>query len=980
MSTVIRTIPAILAALFAATATLTANAADRSWNAESTGGSEMPYNIWDTSSAGWNASIGNGNNLHFNLAEKTYFNSESGNQIASDFDVDSGDYVFTGPLKFLALKAGAANSTVSIAKKNGNWTVHQWGFFLGNSANSTVVFTNVSGNVTAQNPQQEWLYYIGYAAGSYAKIVNLSGDWTFPKHLLLTDNASATGIIETFDGTWTISNGNLLCIGNKGRGEFIMQGGALNASGTLRINDQGNGTLTVNGGSVTVGGNLEFGNSSGNATGTLTIKGGNVSVASAKCVQFTKGTGTINLDGGTLTTKQVKTNGGTGTLNFNGGTLKANAVADDGLIKSGVTVNVGAGGGTIDCNGNDITIRAALGQSSDTGGMTFTGGNGNTISFDTEASIRYKGITTITPGTRLAHYYLGNSKNVISNGIVVAGMPAQGDVIFTCTRGGGYTLKGVNLDNVKCPLAPNTKFELDASNTNIVVTSVGQTINYWTGAIDNDLGKAGNWSNNTVPNGENACIFSTNAVTLTKGSDFTPTAITFLEGSAAVTINGDDFHNIVAVTNLSSVSHTINAKVYFAGDIQVKQAAMAETGDLSKAHVTFAGGAFAAAGCSLESGNYAAVYSRCIFGKYYLAPTSVSPWTAQYQGSSKRVCVADGSYLDVPYAGNVSELYVGTGAKVVIGDMNTTSRPSCQVKGEMAVTNELNVTIGGNVFLDYDNGSGDYKFEKIVLGSSQTGSWVFFNFGDQGGSGTTKNVWIGAGGINIAGNAHYKTLYEFGKQNNDVLYLRPWHSDYTIGTRSGNTYSSIKISKETHFGTTDENGKARTVTANGKLEGSGSIYIEGTGRFVSNNAYNNNAYNYYGGAVTVTDTATLVLNKMLTLGAMTIKDGATLEIPSGATTGTSAVTLEAGSTLKCPYSGTALTNTLNLPTEGTATIRIDGRRLRSGDHEIATVGTGTNVALDPGSTVLDGRKGELRVDGTNLVLTINPNGFVILVR
>jgi len=67
MSNVIRTVPAILAAAFAATATLTANAADRYWNSESTGGSETPYNIWDTSSAGWNGSIGSGNHLHLNL-------------------------------------------------------------------------------------------------------------------------------------------------------------------------------------------------------------------------------------------------------------------------------------------------------------------------------------------------------------------------------------------------------------------------------------------------------------------------------------------------------------------------------------------------------------------------------------------------------------------------------------------------------------------------------------------------------------------------------------------------------------------------------------------------------------------------------------------------------------------------------------------------------------------------------------------------
>ena len=77
-----------------------------------------------------------------------------------------------------------------------------------------------------------------------------------------------------------------------------------------------------------------------------------------------------------------------------------------------------------------------------------------------------------------------------------------------------------------------------------------------------------------------------------------------------------------------------------------------------------------------------------------------------------------------------------------------------------------------------------------------------------------------------------------------------------------------------------------------------------------------------------------------------------------------------------------LANKLNLPTEGAATIRIDGKRLGSGDYEITTIGSGAigNVALDLDSAALDGRKASLRVEDGKLFLNIKPDGFKVIVR
>ena len=129
--------------------------------------------------------------------------------------------------------------------------------------------------------------------------------------------------------------------------------------------------------------------------------------------------------------------------------------------------------------------------------------------------------------------------------------------------------------------------------------------------------------------------------------------------------------------------------------------------------------------------------------------------------------------------------------------------------------------------------------------------------------------------------------------------------------------------------------------------------------------------------------------------AFAVADGGTLVIASGANPSISddingSLTVNDGATLVLGATGSRfvpLTHMLNLPTgEGEkATLRIDGKRLRSGNHEIAALGTGTaeNIELDlekPGAA-LDGRKATLSVDDdNNLILNVEPNGFKVIIR
>ena len=638
-------------------------------------------------------------------------------------------------------------------------------------------------------------------------------------------------------------------------------------------------------------------------------------------------------------------------------------------------ITVLAGGDTIDCNGMDIAIDAQWSTDS-VGGMNFTGGNGNTISIPNTRVIKYPGITSIAPGTRLAVSNLGASKNVISNGIVVAGVPAVGDVIFTCTRGDGYTLAGVDVaGHVTCPIAPDTRFALDKSNTNIVVTSVGPVLPaFWTGAAnDGNLSNPANWSDNAVPGpGTNATILCATPALLTNGAGFVPSSITFAPGSAAVTINGDDITGIVAVTNLSSASHTINAKVYFAGNIQVKQAAMAGRDEnFTKVHVTFAGGAYAAEGCSLENANSAPVYSRCMFGEYFFANTT--GWTASYTSNNdRRHYVAEGARLYIPFAGNMQELYIGTNAQVTVGSMALGSgRPCFKNYGEMVVTN-LTATGSTDIYLTNGQGTtapGVFKLG-IVTNKLSHSYGALFYFADAYSSASSHVFYIGEGGLNYNTSvSEQASIYVIGRDNNgNHETIRPWYSDFTVGARPGTgNPAGLRFFRNVEFCTDDESGTGRTITLEAKTQvqsgKTAAITVSGSGTLeVTQPDKNENTATV---SVTLTDTATL---------AYTTADAT---LGSGA-----AMTLGAGTKL---WLNTAtLSNTLNLPTgeNEVATIRIDGTKLRAGDHVIATVGTGAtaNVSLDPASTALDGRKGSLRVEGGNLVLNIKSKGTMLIVR
>ena len=927
---------AILGAALCAAAT-TAQAATQIYWVGGTGGSEAePLELYNK--ANWNTKAdGSGNApgkdlssehaLNISVGALTYLTNSNPKAatvaICENWKFTGGDSVVLGDMCFNALYL-RGNSSVT---KKGNWILAERMTLNDNADNEETVFVNSEGTLTVPN-----FIYVGEKSGAKASLVIEGGE--------VSNTAYNTSIGDVAGSTGTVT---------------VKTGGKLVCSSTyynynVKVGGAGTGALNVEGGVVdATGGGGRIG---------LCVSSGATADAQMNIT-----------DKGQVTAKQIAYGNGSGraTMTINDGTVKA--FADGTLIAANdnLFVYVGANGGTIDADGKAVTIAEPLLEDSGStgGGMTFKGGGSVALS----SGNTYTGMTTVEVGTLLVvpAAIAGSSLTV-----TVPEGTAAGVYEVACISGDGVFAEGAETV-ITCADA-NASFAMSSDRKRICcLYGIDSSAHVWIGPADGSLSEAANWLAGAVPESGNAYISCGTAATLSVGDSFRPAAITFAAGSAAVTIDGSDLTGVVAVTNLASSSHTINAKVYFAGDIQVKQAAMADTADLAKPHVTFAGGAYAAAGCSLENNDSDAVYSRCVFGKYYLGSTAESPWSAMYDSGQKRVCVADGAELHVPYADNLTELYVGTGAHVFVGELAAAhdQRASYQDYGEMVVSN-LVATGSGNgtryFYMTHSQGTSNpavFKFNSVTNDLS-AGSGALFTFADNAAAG--KHVfYIGEGGVNYKDST--TTIFVLGRDaDGNRETIRPWYSDFTVGARPGGS-AGLRMFRDVEFCTDDENGTGRTIT----LEARTQVQANKTA------------------AITVSGKGTLKVTQPADNGAqptVTLTDTATLEyMTAAATLGTGTVTLGDSTTFAFVNSG----NTLKLPAPiaipdtGTATLRIDGTRLKGGvDHVLMDTAPDGWDASDPHlaitGTALDGRRYTLAEKDGSLVFNIAPTGLSIIIR
>ena len=275
------------------------------------------------------------------------------------------------------------------------------------------------------------------------------------------------GILALSGGSCSVSFGTV--IGEAGAGTINQTGGTFTASGTSGVAGSGlvylgdqagsSGTLNLSAGTFDASTVATFlvGN---NGTGTVLLSNTGLLEAGTLTVGNAAGTGTVNLNGGTLQAGSITTSGGTSTFNFNGGTLQATGNTTAFLGGLGTT-QVRGGGAVINTGAYNVTVGQALvhstisGDSAQDGGLTKLGTGTLTLT----GTNTFTGVVALNAGTLNAGSAgaLGNGGTISFNGGTLQYSAASANVDFSArfsTVGG----QAINLDTNGQNVALGTSF------------------------------------------------------------------------------------------------------------------------------------------------------------------------------------------------------------------------------------------------------------------------------------------------------------------------------------------------------------------------------------------------------------------------------------------------------------------------------------------------------------------------------------------
>jgi autotransporter-associated beta strand protein len=279
------------------------------------------------------------------------------------------------------------------------------------------------------------------------------------------------GPIVNWTATGTINSGYGFYIGDGGTSTLNISNGTMTvmtgSHNGVGISGGGTGTLNIAGGSFIIGNNcnLYFGanynNGGSGGYGVLTISSGLCDVGTSSSGMFeigkgATGSGTINLNGGTLSTMRSIMSAGTamnGTFNFNGGTLKAKGNQAALIAASVPVVNVRNGGAVIDDGGFAVGIAALLQHSTIGGDNTTDGGltkNGaGLLTFSGALNHTYTGPTLLNAGEMMVSTLgsCSNSAVTVASGATNGVQKDVGGVQWSCaglTYGTGNTYLDLN--------------------------------------------------------------------------------------------------------------------------------------------------------------------------------------------------------------------------------------------------------------------------------------------------------------------------------------------------------------------------------------------------------------------------------------------------------------------------------------------------------------------------------------------------------
>ena len=313
---------------------------------------------------------------------------------------------------------------------------------------------NINHNATVQGGTLE-------ITGSFSSIVGAIGD---------ADGLDGRVVVDGDDAAWNV--GNLATVGNTGYGSLeILNGGRMqdyygyigavagshgdalvsdagsewNHAAFFVVGDEGEGELTIDDGGAVSDFSGVLGNSSGGSgsatmndgtwsnmdrltigyggDGRVTQNDGGISAAEVIIADLPSSTGTLDLNGGALTTGKVKAGDGVATVNFDGGTIVATGDEPDFLsnFQEGHVV-LRSGGGTIDTGDHAIAIATPL---TGTGGLKVKGGGTLTLT----GNNTYTGATSISSGTLVVDGSIASSSmTTVGTGSMLSGSGTVGAV------------------------------------------------------------------------------------------------------------------------------------------------------------------------------------------------------------------------------------------------------------------------------------------------------------------------------------------------------------------------------------------------------------------------------------------------------------------------------------------------------------------------------------------------------------------------
>ena len=384
-------------------------------------------------------------------------------------------------------------------------------------------------------------------SGSYAgNIVNGTGTLALTKNGAGTQALTGTNMFGSaaIDGSGATNvNGGIFAISagtTSGTPLLVhnatvnINGGAFSNASWISVGQVGtdNATMNVSSGSITTSGDFNV-SDVGTSTGALNVSGTGLVSANGPSLYIAKTsgtTGTVNLDGGTISTNHVGGAAGVpnspalgnSTFNFNGGTLQART-SDSVFMQNLTRANVRNGGAIIDTNGFNVVVDQALlhsnigGDNSTDGGLTKRGAGRLTLT----GSNTFTGATTIaTNGDTLAAGAAGalggtSSVTVNAGGTLLLQGSNNVDRInnaaaVTLAGGGVFNTGGLNegpADGAESFPAAMGALTLSANSTidftsgtgsNLLFASLNYTqgnvvsILHWTGMIRADNGSTSN--------------------------------------------------------------------------------------------------------------------------------------------------------------------------------------------------------------------------------------------------------------------------------------------------------------------------------------------------------------------------------------------------------------------------------------------------------------------------------------------------------